>query len=161
LCNTIRAFAFVSLLVLSSGQAAGQEQITLKAGSDQGTFMVEITWTPEDIGSANVFDLHFIEPETGEEIEGVVYDISIYKGGDREILLRDQTATRQEFTFDNPGSYTIRIDNIEGLGERVAIPIQVTPEFPTETVALAVVALGAVVIAARRNSNNLFSQPTK
>jgi len=118
--------------------------------------MVEITWMPEDIGSANVFDLHFIEPETGEEIEGVVYDISIYNGGDREILRRDQTATRQEFTFDKPGSYTIRIDNIEGLGERVAIPIQVTPEFPTQTVALVVVALGAVVIAARRNSNNFI-----
>ena len=156
MCNTILAFASLSLLVLSFGQAAAQEQITLKAGSDQGTFMVEITWTTEHIGSANVFDLHFIEPETGEEIEGVVYDISIYKGGDREILLRDQTATRQEFTFDNPGSYTIRIDNIEGLGERVAIPIQVTPEFPTQTVALAVVAFGAVVIAARRNSNNFI-----
>ena len=156
MCNIIPAFAFLSLLVLSSGQAAAQEQITLKAGSDQGTFMVEITWTTEHIGSANMFDLHFIEPETGEEIEGVVYDISIYKGGDREILRRDQTATRQEFTFDNPGSYTIRIDNIEGLGERVAIPIQVTPEFPTQTVALVVVALGAVAIAARRNSNNFI-----
>ena len=156
MCNTILAFALLSLLVLSSGQAGAQEQITLKAGSDQGTFMVEITWTPEDIGSANVFDLHFIDPETGEEIEGVVYDISIYKEGDREILLRDQTATRQEFTFDNPGSYTIRIDNIEGLGERAAIPIQVTPEFPTQTVALAVVAFGAVVIAARLNSNNFI-----
>ena len=38
----------------------------------------------------------------------------------------------------------------------VAIPIQVTPEFPTQTVALVVVALGAVVIAARRNSNNFI-----
>lgn len=124
----------------------------LEAASDQGTFTVEITWTPDDFGSSNAFDIRFIEPETGEEIEDVRYDISIYSGGDREILRRDQTATRQEFTFDEPGSYEIRIDDIEGLGERVAIPIQVTPEFPLGTIVLVAVALGAAIVAARRNN---------
>jgi hypothetical protein len=104
--------------------------------------------------------LRFIEPETGEEIEDILYDFSIYRGGDREVLRRDQTATRQEFTFDEPGSYEIRIDDIEGLGERVAIPIQVTPEFPLGVLALAA-ALGAAVLAARRNGDNLFRQWTK
>lgn len=124
--------------------------------SDQGTFTVEITWTPDDIGNANAFDIRFIEPETGEEIEDVIYDISIYSGSDREILRRDQTATRQEFTFDKPGSYEIRIDDIEGLGERAAIPIQVTPEFPVGMIAVAAAALGVAVLVARRNNNNLF-----
>lgn len=152
----ILAFAlFTSLLTFS--QAAAQEQVVLQAASDQGTFMVEITWTPGDIGSANTFDIRFIEPETSEEIEDVVYDISIYKEGERETLRHDQTATRQEFTFDEPGSYEIRVDDIEGLGERVAIPIQVTPEFPLGALALAAAALGAAVLVARRNSNNLFS----
>jgi hypothetical protein len=158
--NAILAFALVSSL-LACTQAAAQEQILLEAPSDQGTFLVEITWTPDDIGSANTFDLRFIEPETGEEIEYILYDFSIYRGGDREVQRRDQTVTRQEFTFDELGSYEIRLDDIEGLGERVAIPIQVTPEFPLGVLALAAAALGAAVLAARRNGDNLFRQWTK
>lgn len=157
--SAILAFALLSSL-LACTQAAAQEQVVLEVASDQGTFTVEITWTPDDIGNANAFDIRFIEPETGEEIEDVIYDISIYSGSDREILRRDQTAIRQEFTFDEPGSYEIRIDDIEGLGERAAIPIQVTPEFPLGALALAAAILGAAIVAARLNSNNLFRQPT-
>lgn len=154
--SAILACALLLSSLLPSIEAAAQEQIVLEAASDQGTFTVEITWTPDDVGSANAFDIRFIEPETGEEIEDVIYDISIYGGGDREILRRDQTATRQEFTFDEPGSYEIRIDDIEGLGERVAIPIQVTPEFPLGALAVAAAILGVAIVAARRNDNNLF-----
>jgi hypothetical protein len=153
------AFAFLSSLLVCT-QADAQEQIALESTSDQGTFIVEITWMPDDIGSANIFDIRFIEPETGEEIEDIEYDFSIYSEGDREILRRDQKATRQEFTFEQPGSYEIRIDDIEGLGERVVIPIQVTPEFPLGAIAMVAAALGATVLFARRNSNNLFRQPT-
>lgn len=151
--SAILAFALLASL-LAGTQAAAQEQIMLEAASDQGTFTVEITWTPDDIGSANAFDIRFIEPETGEEIEDVVYDFSIYSGDERQVLRRDQTATRQEFAFGEPGSYEIRIDDIEGLGERAAVPIQVTPEFPAGALALAA-ALGAAVLAAARH-NNLF-----
>jgi hypothetical protein len=136
--------------------SAAQEQIVLEAASDQGTFTVEITWTPGDIGRANVFDMRFIEPETGVEIEDVIYDFSVYSGGDREVLRRDQTITRQAFTFDDQGSYEIRIDDIENLGEGAAMSIQVTPEFPLGLLVVVAGALGAVVLFARRNSNNLF-----
>jgi hypothetical protein len=122
--------------------------------------MVEIAWKPNDIGSANEFDIHFIEPETGEEIEDVVYDVSIYRDAAREILRRDQTVTHQEFTFDQPGSYVIRIDNIDGLDETVTIPMQVTPEFPLGALALVAIAFGAAALFARRNSNNLSTQPS-
>jgi hypothetical protein len=153
--STILAFALLSSL-LPFISASAQEQIVLEAASDQGTFTVEITWTPGDIGSANAFDMRFVEPETGVEIEDVVYDFSVYSGGDREVLRRDQTAIRQEFTFDEQGAYEIRIDDIEGLGERVAVPIHVTPEFPLGALVVVAGVLGAAVFFARRNSNNLF-----
>ena len=153
--KAILAFALLASLVPFI-PASAQEQIVLEAASDQGTFTVEITWTPDDIGSAHAFDLRFIEPETGIEIEDIVYDFSIYRDGDREELRRDQTATRQEFTFDEQGAYEIRIDDIDGLGEGVAVPIQVTPEFPLGALMLAAAALGAAVLFAKRNSNNLF-----
>jgi hypothetical protein len=154
----ILAFALFLSSLLACTQVAAQEQIVLEAASDQGTFMVEITWTSDDVGSKNTFDMRFVEPETREEIENVVYDFSIYRGGDREVLRRDQTATRQEFTFDTAGSYVIRIDNIDRLDENAQIPIQVTPEFPLGAIATIATALGAAAVLARRNNNNLFIQ---
>ena len=153
--KAILAFALLSSL-MPFIPAAAQEQIVLEAASDQDTFTVEITWTTGDIGSANAFDMRFIEPETGVEIEDIIYDFSVYSGGDREVLRRDQTATGQEFTFDEQGPYEIRIDDIEGLGEGVEIPIQVTPEFPLGVLVVVAGAIGAAVLFARRNSNNLF-----
>ena len=152
------AFALLANLLayFPYSPSVAQEQIILEATSDQGTFVVEMTWTPDDLGRKNAFHIRFIEPETGEEIEDVLYDISMYRGSDREILRHDQTTTMQEFTFDEPGSYEIRVENIENLGESVTIPLQVTPEFPPGTIALASAAIGATVIAAWRNSNNLF-----
>ena len=155
----VLGFAFTLLAnVLACAQAVAQEQVLLDAASDQGTFKVEITWIPDDIGSANTFEIRFIEPETVVEIEDVVYDFSIYSGDYREVLRRDQTATRQEFTFDGPGSYQIRIDDIEGLGERVLLPIEVTPEFPNGALVVVAAALAVVLLTGLRkfNTNNLF-----
>ncbi len=153
--SAILAFVLAASSFFAAGQAFAQEQVVLEAPSDQETFKVEITWTPGDIGSAHVFDIRFVEPETGEEVEDMMYDFSVYSGGEREVLRRDETATRQEFAFDETGPYEIRIDDIEGLGEGAAIPIQVTPEFPVGVLALAG-AVGVAVLFARRNSNNLF-----
>jgi hypothetical protein len=138
-------------------QVAAQEQIRLEALTDQGTFRVEIIWTPNDIGSANTFDICFIDPDTDSEIEDVKYDISIYRDGRLDLQRLDQISTFQEFSFGEQGSYEIRIEDIEDLGEGVTIPIQVTPEFRLEVFfVFAAGCLGVAVIAARHNGNNLF-----
>ncbi len=135
-----------------------QEQIRLEAVSDQGTFKVEIMWTSNDIGSANEFEIHFVDPDSGSEIEDVKYDISIYRDASPEIQRLDQTSIFQEFFFEEVGSYEIRIDDIEDLGERAIIPIQVTPEFQLKMlVVVAAAAFSIGVLAARAsNGNNLF-----
>lgn len=143
--------------LLAFPQAAAQGQIRLEAVTDQGTFRVEIMWTPNDIGSANTFSIRFIDPYTGSEIEDIKYDISIYRDDRPEIQRLDQISTFQEFSFGEQGSYEIRIDDIEDLGEGVTIPIQVTPEFGLEVFfVFAAGGLGVAVIAARHNGNNLF-----
>ena len=143
--------------LLSFPQVAAQEQIRLEAFTDQGTFRVEIIWTPNDIGSANTFDIRFVDPDTDSEIEDVKYDISIYRDGRRDFQMLDQISTFQEFSFEEQGSYEIRIEDIEDLGEGVTIPIQVTPEFQLEVFFMfAAGCLGVAVIAARHNGNNLF-----
>ncbi|MDF2727272.1 MAG: hypothetical protein K0S84_815 [Nitrososphaera sp.] len=146
--------------VLVFQPTSAQEQIRLEAVSDQGTFKVEIMWTSNDIGSPNEFELHFIDPDAGSEIEDVMYDISIYRDARPEIQRFDQTSIFQEFFFEEVGSYEIRIDDIEDLGEQAIIPIQVTPEFQLEMFVLVAAALSIGVLAARTsNGNNLFRHP--
>jgi hypothetical protein len=166
LCNII--IIIIILLSLTSlanllallQPVAAQEQISLEAVSDQSTFRVQITWTPSNIGSPNRFDIRFIDPDTGSEIEDIKYDISIYSGDDEdsspEMQRLDQMSTYQEFSFEEQGFYEIRIDDIDDLDEGVTIPIQVTPEFRLGLFLFSAAALSIAVIAARHNANNLF-----
>ena len=153
---------FLSLALLLSTTLAfqpiyAQEQIRLEAVTDQGTFKVEIMWISNDIGSANMFEIHFVDPDTGSEIEDIKYDISVYRDDKPEIQRLDQTSIFQEFFFEEMGSYEMRIDDIEGLGERAIVPIQVTPEFQLKMFVLpAAILLCIAMLATRANGNNLF-----
>jgi hypothetical protein len=157
---TVILFLALQSSILGLQPIYAQEQIRLEAVSGQGTFNVEIMWTSNDIGSANMFEIHLVDPDTGSEIEDIKYDISIYRDDRPEIQRLDQTSIFQEFFFEEVGSYEIRIDDIEDLGERAIIPIQVTPEFQLKVFVLAASALGMVMLAARAsNGNNLFRHP--
>lgn len=166
MCNIVATTSTIISIILSlallssipySQQIYAQEHIRLKAVSDQDTFKIEIMWTSNDIGSANKFEIHFVDPDTGMEIEDVKYDISIYRDEVPEIQRLDQTSIFQEFFFEEVGSYEIRIDDIEDLDERARIPIQVTPEFQLKVLILAASALSIGVLVARiSNGNNLF-----
>ena len=145
--------------ILALLPVAAQEQIRLKALSDQGTFRVEIMWTPNNIGSPNTFDVHFIDPDTGSEIEDIKYDISIYRDDDDKPEMRrlDQISTTiQQFSFEAQGSYEIRIDDIEDLGEGVIIPIQVTAEFQHELFVLTITAIGIALISATKQTVTIY-----
>jgi hypothetical protein len=150
--------SFTLLVFISAFQPiSAQEQIRLHTVTDQGTFRVELIWTPNDIGKANTFEIHFIDPDTGIEIEDVKYDISIYRDNRVEIQRLDQVSTFQEVLFEEAGSYEIRIEDIENLGEGVVVPIQVTPEFQSKVFLLFIAAAGIALFAARvASGNNLF-----
>jgi hypothetical protein len=154
--SLILSLALLSSILLAFQSISAQEQIRLEAVTDQHTFKVEIMWISNDIGSPNMFEIHFIDPDTRSEIEDIKYDISIYRDDKPEIQRLDQTSIFQEFFFDEVGSYEIRIEDIEDLGERVTLPIQVTSEFQLESFVLSATALGVAMLAARVNGNNLF-----
>ncbi len=156
LIHTILSFSLF-LIIATFQPISAQEQIRLRAVTDQGTFRVELIWTPNDISRANTFEIHFIDPETGIEIEDVKYDISIYRDGRPEISRTDQVSTFQEVFFEEAGSYEIRIEDIEDLGEGVIVPIQVTPEFQSEVFLLFIASFGIAIVVARiAGGNNLF-----
>jgi hypothetical protein len=157
--------SFILFLALSSSILVfqliyAQEQIRLETVTDQGTFKIEIMWIPSDIGSANMFEIHFIDPDTGVEIEDIKYDISISRDYRPEIQRLEQTSIFQQIFFEEMGSYEIRIDDIEDLGEGATVPIQVTPEFNLKVFILSAAAVGIAVLVARAsNGNNLFRHP--
>ena len=158
--HTILLSLVILVCLAPCNQAAGLDQTALEAISDQGTFRIKIIWTQSDIGSSNSFDIRFIEPETQQEIEDVIYDFSIYNDNHRETLRRSQSSAHQEFTFGEVGSYVIRIDNIDGLDEGARVPLQVTPEFPIGALLVIAIAIVAVVLLSKQNNNDLFRKRT-
>lgn len=157
------ALGMTTTLLLAAQTASAQQQqpppIMVEALSDQGTFRVEVAWTPADIGADNTFGIRFIEPETNIELEDIRYDILLFRGDNTVQQLRriDQTSLQQKFRFEEPGTYRIMINDIDGLDESVTIPIEVTPEFPAGAAALtAATTIGSAILffAAKRNSNN-------
>jgi hypothetical protein len=135
-------------------QAAGNANpVMLESTSDQGTFLVKIEWTPADISTDNTFKIRFIEPETGRELEDVAYDfIIVSSASGQEVVHRhSQTseaaaaASTQTVEFSAQGPYTIKIANIDGLGEGANFDVTVTPEFAPAMIILAAAAGIALV----------------
>ena len=63
----LAALGMTTLLLLLAAQTASAQQqqqqpppIMPEALSDQGTFRVEMAWTPADIGAGNIFGIRFI-----------------------------------------------------------------------------------------------------
>jgi hypothetical protein len=146
------SFALQAFAEDSSGPT--DNQIHLVTASDQGTFKVEINWTSSDIGKENTFDIGFFDSNTSEQLEMVKYDIELLKDGKGidGTLRVNQTTTEQKYIFSEAGPYTIRIDNIEDLGEGASFPVQVTPEFPTPAILAITASAISIVLAARWSS---------
>ena len=87
----------------------------------------------------------------GQTLSGAKYDVMLFKGDQhlKEIHRAGQTAAMQNYTFQDEGSYALRIENINGSGESdgISIPMQVTPEFPLGIFVLIAVTLSSMVIA--------------
>ncbi len=138
-----------------------QEPIMLEGTSSSGNFNVKVNWTSNDIGAENTFDLKFFDAASGNEISNPTYSVMLFKGQEHldDSHREDQTASQQTYTFDEPGNYILRIENINGsgTGDGIEIPIQVTPEFPSMMVMLALVAalFGTILITATRRKSFL------
>ena len=127
--------------------------IMLQGTSTNDKFKVEVNWMPNDISKENTFDIKFLDSKSGKEIKGVTYDIVLLTGDKKlaETYRSAQTATQQKYIFGDQGSYILNIDKINNSPtESVNIPIQVTPEFPVNVLALmAIAALGSTIISSR------------
>lgn len=103
----------------------------LEDTTTSGNFKVQINWTSTDIGSENTFAIRIMDTD-GQPLSGAAYDVMLFKGDQHlnETHRSGQIAALQNYTFQEEGSYSLRIENINGSGENdaVSIPIQVTPQ---------------------------------
>ncbi len=140
--SAVLALVLLVIAPLFLVPAFAQEPVVMEATSDEGTFVVRMEWTPADLGAGNLFALTFVEPETGRVVEDIVYDfIVLSEDGDEVVDRRSQTLAVQDVSFSEEGPYTIRIANIEGLGEDAEFSVRVTPEFSPALVVAAGVAI--------------------
>jgi plastocyanin len=126
--------------------------IMLQGTSTNNKFKVEVNWMPNDISKENTFDIKFLDSKSGKEIKGVTYDIVLLTGDKKlaETYRSAQTATQQKYIFGDQGSYILNIDKINNSpAESVNIPIQVTPEFPVNVLALMAIVFGALIFVYR------------
>ncbi len=141
-------------LIISNETSSLQTPILLQGTSSSGNFNVQVNWTSNDIGQDNKFDLKFFDASTRDEISNPTYSIMLLKGGQHldESHREGQTAAQQVYTFDEVGSYTLRIENISGSGaeDGINIPMQVTPEFPpVGMIVLTIAAMAAIIFASK------------
>jgi plastocyanin len=137
----------------SSTIPTSTKPIMLQGTSTNDKFKVEVNWMPNDISKENTFDIKFLDSKSGKEIKGVTYDIVLLTGNKKlaETYRSAQTAAQQKYIFGDQGSYILNIDKINNSpAESVNIPIQVTPEFPVNVLALtAIAALSSTIISSR------------
>jgi hypothetical protein len=122
-------------LLLVQAQApppAAAADITLEGISTEGSIVVTVNWTPAaDIGQPNTFPFIFTDLEGN--LISPIYSIELLKGNNQTVpgtLRQEQTSSVQEYTFNQTGSYTLRIHDVQS--ERytagvINIPLQVPP----------------------------------
>jgi hypothetical protein len=146
----------VLALAILIAPATAQEQTMLETDSDQGTFHLEVIWTPNELGRDHTFAFVFIEPETGTELEDIQYDFVVLQGDDQLLRRVDQVSSEQRVTFDEVGPHTMVIQDIEGLGEDASLTIEVTPEFSAMLPLVVVFSIGTAVAVLRLSGIDLF-----
>lgn len=132
------------------GQDGADERIMLEGTTEDENYVVEVEWVSADIGEENMFTIMIMDEE-GNHLEDAMYDIMLLRDDQvlQETVRTDQTVEEQHYTFDEAGSYILRIENIEG-ESTVEIPMQVVPEFPAVLVAAVAAGIGVAMFAGLR-----------
>jgi hypothetical protein len=116
---------------VSSSSSKGVPDGDTNPPINQGIFNAQITWTPNDIGKENTFDIKFINTSSGGELQDIKYDIMIFEDGNHlaETHRADQRNNTQKYVFPEEGFYSLKIDNIGNTTSSIDLPIHVVPEF--------------------------------
>lgn len=139
---------------VSSSSSKGVPEGDTTPAINQSIFNAQITWTPNDIGKENTFNIKFINTSSGGELQDIKYDIMIFEDGNHlaETHRADQLNNTQKYVFPEEGFYSLKIDNIGNTTASIDLPIHVVPEFGNATLtatALMAGMLGIILISTK------------
>jgi hypothetical protein len=120
---------------VSSSSSKGIPEGNTSPPTNQIIFNAQITWTPNDIGKENTFNIKFINTSSGGELQDIKYDIMIFEDGNHlaETHRTEQLNNIQKYVFPEEGFYSLKIDNIGNTTSSIDLPIHVVPEFGNAT----------------------------
>jgi hypothetical protein len=117
----------------SSTTTGEMADITLGGMSTEGSVAVTVNWTVADIGQPNTFSFQFFDPDM-QPIQQPIYSIELLQNNQTVpgTLRQEQTSSVQEYTFNQTGSYTLRIHDMQDrrATDVINIPLQVNATTP-------------------------------
>lgn len=133
-----------------AASATSEKVVSMNGFSRDRSYIVYQSWQPNGTG-ANIFFIFIDDSATSARLKDVEYDIALHRDGQLVASSErsGQTTTRQFYSFEDQGQYTVRISNFEGSGEFIDFSIQVTPEFPLHIFAV-VAAMFVGIVALQR-----------
>lgn len=143
-------------LIYLQDQSSSPQAVLLSGASSKGTYSANIYWWPSPTQSNNEFVVTILDANHAV-ISSASYTFAVFGDGDVAKKGEGQSSTGKMYAyqFEKSGSYTLRVSNINGSGEYIEIPIQVTPEFPLSLMLVAAVAVGTVATLSRIRSTRL------
>ena len=122
------------LLVQAQAPPTAAADITLEGMSTEGSIAVTVNWTPAaDIGQPHTFSFIFTDLEGN--LISPIYSIELLKGNNQTVpgtLREEQNSPMQEYTFNQTGSYTLNIHDMQDrrATDVISIPLQVNATTP-------------------------------
>ncbi len=138
-------------------------QTSLKSDGSGGSYFVDITWfsSPLQIYEQSEFVLTIYDKETLLPVSDAKYDFVLLNATSQEIFRKSGFANaggsfeNYRFTEKDLGGMILRIENINGSGEFVELPINVTPEFSASTLMVFVVIFSLIPLFSLMKNNSI------
>jgi|SRR5215211_629853 len=117
----------------SSTTTGGTADTTLGGVSTEGNVEVFVNWTVADIGQPNTFSFMFRDPD--DNPISPIYSIELQQNNQTVpgTLREEQNSPMQEYTFNQTGSYTLVIHDMQDRSatDVINIPLQVNATSPS------------------------------
>ncbi|MCS6767243.1 MAG: hypothetical protein RMJ59_04360 [Candidatus Nitrosocaldus sp.] len=152
---------------IGAGTGNGTQQVdpstldwspVLTSRSSKGSVLVEMQFAPSTINVNDTVYFRFVfkDPNTGEELKSVRYDVMLYDTHNEHVDRSHRSKTMRTMQvydgsfFTEQGTYTLLLTDVNDTGESVRFSITVVPEFPVGIAMVVGASLLIAVLMARR-----------
>jgi len=135
----------------------------MEAVTEDGDIKVRVSWSPVTIeqGIPIDFKIETLDPQTSEPTSSKLYDSMLFDPDGKHVDASHrslQSKDIQTYTFENTGTFTLRLENVNNTGQAVEFLVTVVPEFPIGIAAALMAMMFAGAIFATRKYRPLMGR---